>query len=428
MRPPTQATQRTTVPTLLALLLGFGLMQMGNTLQGTLLSIRGGIESFSPAQIGAVGAGFWVGVVIGSLRCGKLIQSVGHIRAFLALGAIASTAPLLHLLLMDPIAWVVARALTGFCFAGLFIVVESWLNSAATEETRGQILSIYAMTGLLAGIVGQLLLPATDPAGFRAFCVVAIIIAFALVPIALTRASAPAYEGGGARISIRGLYRQSPFGIVAAFLCGVATSAFFTLGPVFAQRRDLDTGGVAVFMASGTLGGFLMAWPLGWLSDRLDRRLVIIGAAVTATASLLTMMVLVPDEASRWILYLCAGILGGTIVPTYSVVMAHVNDAVGEGEFAAASGGLLIMQGVGATAGPLLGGLAMSALPQGLSYMLVATQIVIAVFGAYRLTRRAAPPEMHKGVFVVEPPIPVGTELASGHSRTGSPAAGAVSS
>jgi MFS family permease len=419
MQPQTQATQRANIATLFALLLGFGLMQMGNTLQATLLSVRGSIESFSPAQIGAVGAGFWIGVVIGSLRCGKLIQSVGHIRAFLALGAIASTAPLLHLLLMEPIAWMVARALTGFCFAGLFIVVESWLNSAATEETRGQILSVYAMTGLLAGIVGQLLLPATDPAGFRAFCIVAIIIAFALVPIALTRASAPTYEGGGARISIGGLYRQSPFGIVAAFLCGVATSAFFTLGPVFAQRRNLDTAGVAAFMASGTLGGFLMAWPLGWLSDRLDRRFVIIGAAVTATASLLTMMALVPDEASRWILYLCAGILGGTIVPTYSVVMAHVNDAVGEGEFVAASGGLLIMQGVGAAAGPLLGGFAMSALPLGLPYMLIATQIVMAAFGAYRLKRRAAPSEMHKGVFVVEPPVPVGTELESGHSRSG---------
>jgi MFS family permease len=419
MQPPTQTAQRATVSTLLALLLGFGLMQMGNTLQATLLSVRGGIESFSPAQIGGVGAGFWVGVVIGSLRCGKLIQSVGHIRAFVALGAIASTAPLLHLLLIGPLAWVLARALTGFCFAGLFIVVESWLNSAATDESRGQIMSIYAMTGLLAGIVGQLLLPATDPTGFRAFCIVAIIIAFALVPIALTRASAPAYEGGGVRINIIGLYRQSPFGIVAAFLCGVATSAFFALGPVYAQYRDLDTGGVAVFMACGTLGGFLMAWPLGWLSDRLDRRQVIIGSAITATASLITMMALVPDQASRWILYLCAGILGGTIVPTYSVVMAHVNDTVGEGEFVAASGSLLIMQGIGATAGPLLGGVAMSALPQGLAYMLVATQIVMAAFGAYRLTRRAAPPQMHKGVFVVEPPIPVGTELESGHSRAG---------
>ena len=142
MQPPTQPTQRPTVATLLALLLGFGLMQMGNTLQATLLSVRGGSEGFSPAQIGAVGSGFWVGVVIGSLRCGKVIQIVGHIRAFVALGAIASTAPLLHLLLIDPLAWVLTRALTGFCFAGLFIVVESWLNSAATEETRGQILSV----------------------------------------------------------------------------------------------------------------------------------------------------------------------------------------------------------------------------------------------------------------------------------------------
>jgi MFS family permease len=412
-----QTVQRPTVSTLLALLLGFGLMQMGNTLQGTLLSIRGGIESFSPAQIGAVGAGFWVGIVIGSFRCGKLIQSVGHIRAFLALAAIASTAPLLHLLVMDPIAWVVARTLTGFCFAGLFIVVESWLNSAATDETRGQILSIYAMTGLLAGIVGQLLLPATNPAGFKSFCIVAIIIAFALVPIALTRAEAPTHTDGSARINLKGLYRQSPFGLVAAFLCGVTTSAFFTLGPIFAQQRGLDTGGVAAFMASGTLGGFLMAWPVGWLSDRFDRRFVIIGAAITATATLFIMMALVPDEPSRWILYLCVAIFGGTIVPTYSVVMAHVNDAVGEGEFVAASSGLLIMQGAGAAAGPLLGGFAMSALQQGLAYTLVAAQLLMAAFGGYRSTRRAAPAEMHKGAFVIEPLIPVGTTLESVHSR-----------
>ena len=411
-----QTGQRATVSTLLALLLGFGLMQMGNTLQGTLLSVRGQIESFSPAQIGAVGAGFWAGIVIGSLYCGKLIQRVGHIRAFLALGAIASIAPLLHLLVIDPIGWVVARGLTGFCFAGLFIVVESWLNSAATDQTRGQILSVYAMTGLLAGIAGQLLLPATGTAGFRPFCIVAIIIALALVPIALTRAVAPPHEGGGARINLRGLYRQSPFGLVSATLCGVTASAFFTLGPIFAQRRGLDTGAIAAFMASGTLGGFLMAWPLGSLSDRLDRRLVIIGAAVTAAASLSIMIALVPDAATRWILYLCAGVFGGTIIPTYSVVMAHVNDAVGEGEFVAASGGLLIMQGVGAAIGPLLAGFAMSTFEQGLGYTLIATQLFMAVFGIYRLRRRGAPPETHKRTFVIEPSVPVGTALESAHS------------
>ena len=131
------------------------------------------------------------------------------------------------------------------------------------------------------------------------------------------------------------------------------------------------------------------------------------------------MIVLVPDEPSRWILYLCTAILGGTIVPTYSVVMAHVNDAVGEGEFVAASGGLLIVQGIGATAGPLLGGLAMSAWDHGLAYTLIVAQILLAVFGVYRSTRRAAPRQMHKGRFVVEPLIPVGTTLESRAGQSG---------
>jgi MFS family permease len=412
-----QTAPRGTLATLTALLLGFGLMQMGNTFQGTLLSIRGGIEGFSPAQIGAVGSGFWAGIVIGSLRCGKVIEGVGHIRAFVALGAIASTAPLVHLLVLEPISWIVARALTGFCFAGLFIVVESWLNSSATEQTRGKILSIYGMTGLLAGIVGQLLLPTTNPNGFRPFCIITIIIAVALVPIALTRAVAPINEGQSARIDLRALFRQSPFGLVAAFLCGVTTSAFFSLGPIFAQRRGLDTAGVAVFMACGTLGGFLFTWPLGWLSDRLDRRLIIIGAAVIAAVALLTIVALVPDSAPRWILYLCVAIFGGTIVPTYSVVMAHVNDAVGKGEFVAASGGLLIVQGVGAVFGPIVAGFAMSVWERGLSVTLITAQLLIAAFGVYRLTRRAAPPEKHKGTFLVEPAVPVATTFEAAHSK-----------
>ena len=414
-----QTTPRATLATLFALLLGFGLMQMGNTFQGTLLSIRGGIEGFSPAQIGAVGAGFWAGIVIGSLRCGRVIESVGHIRAFVAFGAIASTAPLLHLLVVNPVSWAAARALTGFCFAGLFIVVESWLNSSANEQTRGKILSIYGMTGLLAGIVGQLLLPTTNPSGFRPFCIITIIIAFALVPIALTRAVAPTSEGKSARINLRALFRQSPFGLVAAFLCGVTTSSFFALGPIFAQQRGLDTVGVAVFMACGTLGGFLFTWPLGWVSDRLDRRLVIIGAAIIASVTLLTIVALVPDEAPRWILYVGVAIFGGTIVPTYSVVMAHVNDSVEEGEFVAASGGLLIVQGVGAVFGPIVAGLAMSTWTRGLSVTLITAQLLMAAFGIYRLSRRAAPPERHKGTFVVEPAVPVATTLESVESRAG---------
>jgi MFS family permease len=170
----------------------------------------------------------------------------------------------------------------------MFIVVESWLNAGASSENRGQILSIYGMTGLLAGIGGQLLLPATDPAGFRAFCIIACIISVALVPIALTQGAAPAPPGEGSHIGLSRLCRDSPLGVAAGFLSGVTTGAFFTLGPIFAEGRGLSIGEIAIFMACGTLGGFVAAWPLGLLSDRYDRRLVIIGAAAAAATSLIS--------------------------------------------------------------------------------------------------------------------------------------------
>ena len=401
---------------LVALLLGFGLMQMGNTFQGTLLSIRGSISGFSPVEIGAVGAAFWAGIVIGSLRGGTVIRRVGHIRTFAALGAIASTAPLMHLLVVDPIAWIGARALTGFCFAGMFIVVESWLNGAATAETRGQVLSIYSMTGLIAGIAGQLLFPSTDPAGFRPFCIIASIIAVSLVPITLTRMASPTDIDSGQRSSLKEFYVRSPFGLVTAFMCGLTISAFFTLGPNFAQGRGLNFLGIAAFMSSGTLGGFLMAWPLGWLSDRLDRRIVIMGAAVTATASLFAMSVLVPESASPLMLCICVALLGATIVPTYSIVIAHVNDAVPKASFVAASSSLLLVQGVGAVVGPLLAGAAMAVWDRGLSYTLITAQLLIVAWGIYRFT--SSPRSAHHGTFLIEPPVPVGTAFAPAHLET----------
>jgi MFS family permease len=404
------------IPALPALLLGFWLMQTGNTLQGTVLSIRGEIEGFTLAQIGAVGAAFWAGIVVGSLLAVRVIRRVGHIRTFAAFGAIASTAPLVHLLVVDPFVWIAARGLTGFCFAGMFIVVESWLNAGANSENRGQILSIYGMTGLLAGVGGQLLLPVTDPAGFRPFCIIACIISFALVPIALTQGAAPAPPGEGAHVPLARLYRDSPLGVAAGFLSGVTTGAFFTLGPIFAEGRGLGIGEIAIFMASGTVGGFVAAWPLGLLSDRYDRRLVIIGAAAAAAASLIAMLALVPGDAYPWLLYLCVALFGGMIIPTYSLALAHLSDAVQQDEMVAASGGLLLAHGAGAAAGPLIGGFAMSATPRGLSYMLVAAQVLIVLFGVWRLVSEARVPARHKSAFMVEPPVPVGTEFAAAHS------------
>ncbi|WP_404286946.1 MFS transporter [Microvirga sp. RSM25] len=403
---------RATLPTLFALLLGYALMQVGNTLQGTLLSVRGSIEQFTPTEIGAVGSAFWGGIVIGSLYAGRVIQQVGHTRAFAALAAVAASTALFHLLVISPTVWIAARALTGFCFAGLFIVVESWLNASVTAQTRGQVLSVYGMTGLIAGIGGQMLLPAGDPYGYRLFCFVAILISLALVPTALSRATAPAHAVSDTKINLMKLYRQSPFGVVAAVLCGVTTSSFFALGPIWAQERGLNTAEIAIFMACGTLGGFATTYPLGWLSDRMDRRHVIIGASGMAAAILLALIHFVSPSVPVWLIFLYVAIFGGSVIPTYSIVTAHVNDMVKPGEFVAAAGGLLILQGVGASIGPIIAGMAMTEFGRlGLLYVVIIAQALMAIWGAYRSLQRAAPPTEEKESFSIEPAVPVGTQL-----------------
>jgi MFS family permease len=193
-------------------------------------------------------------------------------------------------------------------------------------------------------------------------------------------------------------------GLVASLGAG---SAFFSLGPLWAQRRGFDDQAIAFFMASGTLGGFLMTWPLGWLSDRIDRRAVIMGAAVTAAITFLVIVAIIPPGASLSAIYLSVALFGGTIIPTYSIVIAHVNDGVAPREFVAASGGLLIVQGVGATVGPIVAGLAMSVVERGLSLTIITAQLLIALWGAYRFSFRPVLPSASKAHFVVEPPVPV---------------------
>lgn len=402
-----------TLATVIALLFGHALLQMGNTLQSSLLTVRGGMEHFSATQIGLVGSGFYVGLMFGSMRGGLLVRSVGHTRAFAALAAIASSVPLLHLMIVDPWLWPLGRALTGFCFAGLFIVVESWLNGAASSAVRGQLLSIYGMVGMIAGVGGQLLLTTADPHGFVLFCLVSMTISFALVPVVLSRAAAPQQPAGsGSALSLRSLYALSPFGAVAGFLVGVSTSSYYSLGPLFAQRVGLEAGGVALFMACGSLGGFLATWPMGWLSDRVDRRGLVVALTGCAALALLAMVLLVPEQPPRWLLYALVASFGAMVIPGYSLVLAHVNDHVPPGGFAAASGGMLVLWGAGSALGPILGGAAMSWLgATGLGWLILTAQSGIAAWGLWRMRRRAAPVE--KEDFLIMPLQPVGTQLVA---------------
>jgi predicted MFS family arabinose efflux permease len=272
-------------------------------------------------------------------------------------------------------------------------------------------MSIYGMTGLLAGVGGQLMLPVAPPSGFLLFCIVSVIISVALVPVALSRATAPAHAAGETGLTLKRLYRQSPFGLVAAFLCGVSTGSWFALGPYLAQQIGFSAAGIALFMASASLGGFAMTWPLGWLSDRGDRRVLTVTMAVIAAAVMITMLAFLPETLPEGTIHVLAFVFGGVVIPTYSLVIAHVNDSVGPGEFVAASGGLLIVQGAGAVVGPIAGGAAMSAFGRdGLSILIIAAQGAIALWGLYRMTQRSAPQE--KEEFRVMPPAPVGTEFA----------------
>ena len=401
-----------TLSVVVALLAGFGLLQMGNTLQGTLLAVRGGMEGFPPTVIGLVGGSFSAGLMIGSLVASRLILRVGKIRSFAALASTASMVPLIHLLWIDPTAWVIARMLTGFCFAGLFMVVESWLNGAAVNEVRGQILSIYGMTGLVAGVVGQLLLPVADPGGYALFAVVSVVLTVAVLPVTLSQAKAPPLPAQPVRIDLFRLHAQAPFGLVAAFLCGISAGSFFSLGPLLAQSIGMGQQGIAIFMAAGALGAAAMTWPLGLLSDRIDRRLLVVVIALVAVAVLGTMALFTPSGASAWVYFGLVFVFGGLVVPTYSVVLAHVNDSVRPEEFVAASGGMLLVQGAGAAIGPLAIGAAMSAFgPRSLLWMTVLAQLLIAFCGVWRMRRQAAP--ARKEEFRVQPPTPVGTELIS---------------
>nr|WP_314070421.1 MFS transporter [uncultured Roseococcus sp.] len=398
------------LPVIAALLAGFGLLQLGNTLQGTLLAVRGGMEGFSPTVIGMIGGAFFAGLMAGSLVTGRLIRRVGKTRSFAALASMASMVPILHLLWIDPVVWIVARMLTGFCFAGLFVVVESWLNAAAVNQMRGQILSIYGMTGLVAGVMGQLLLPVADPGGYVLFAVVSLILTSAVLPLTLSQADPPPLPTGTLRIDLRRLYAQAPFGLAAAFLCGVSTGAFFSLGPVLAQSIGLQHQGVAVFMATGAIGAAAMIWPLGALSDRMDRRLLVVATATVAAIALAGMTQFTPSGASTWIYFVLVFLFGGLVVPIYSVVLAHVNDSVPPSEFVAASGGMLIAQGAGAALGPLVIGAAMTAFgPRALPGLTVVAQILIVLLGFWQIRRHAAPARTEE--FQPQPPTPVGTEL-----------------
>jgi MFS family permease len=391
---------RSVVAAIFSLLLSAGIILLGNGLQGTLLPVRAKHEGFFPLEIGLIGAAYYLGFIFGCQGVPYLIKRVGHIRTFAALAALAAVAPLLHALFIHPWVWYGLRAITGFCFAGLYTVIESWLNERAQNEMRGRILSLYIVVNL-SGILGGQLLFGLDPrGGWELFSLVAILIALSLLPVALTTAPMPA-PLLSVRLRPLRLYRRSPVGFIGCVVVGFTNGAFWTLAPVYVVDSGLGEAMVATFMAVTVAAGALGQWPLGRLSDRFDRRLVIVAACFGAALGGVV-LALLPGQVLTLI---GAALFGAAGLSMYALFVAHANDFTPPGETVEVSASLLLTYALGAVMGPIAASYATTWLgPGALYYTTAVANLLLAFFVLYRMTRRAAPPlEARESFKMMEP-------------------------
>lgn len=372
-----------------SLLLATSILLIGNGLLGTLVPLRAGMEHFTTATIGGIGSVYFAGFLAGCVLGPHIVRRAGHIRSFAALAGLASVLPLFHVLVVDPFMWGGLRALHGFCFAGLYMVIESWLNERATNETRGRLFSVYLVVNLSSITLGQLLLNVADPAGFTLFAIVSILTSLALVPISLTTSVQPA-PIASTQIYIAKLYKLSPVGLMGSFVVGLTNAPFWTLGPVFAQDSGLDMLGVSIFMTAAIIGGAVAQWPIGRLSDKTDRRRIIFGLCIGSAAG--EFALIAARASGTETLLLIAGFFFGVFSLTiYSVCVAHTNDHASRESFVSVSGGLLLVYAVGAIIGPSAASLGTSS--YGLAFIFMfgaAVHLAFAIFTGLRIASTPA--------------------------------------
>lgn len=394
-----------------ALLLGMLLLMVGNGLQGTLLGVRGGIEGFSTGQMSVVMSAYFMGFLGGSRLAPEMIRRVGHVRVFAALASFISAALILFPSITDPWAWVALRVAIGFCFSGVYVTAESWLNNAATNETRGQALSLYMIVQMAGVVAAQGLLVLGDPGGFILFIVPSVLVSISFAPILLSISPTPAFDTTKP-MSFRRLLEISPLGFVGMFLMGGVYSALFGMAAVYGSVAGLSVAQISLFVASIYLGGLMLQFPIGWLSDRMDRRLLILGvAAAGALAAGLAMT----QGGALGVLLVAAFFVGGTSNPLYALLIAYTNDFLDHDDMAAASGGLIFVNGVGAIAGPLITGWMMAVVGPGGFFLFIALLMgTLGLYAGYRKTQRAAPTIEETGTYapVLPTATPVAVELA----------------
>jgi MFS family permease len=390
------------------LLGGLLLLMIGNGAQGTLLGIRGAREGFDAFTLSLVMSAYFIGFLFSARYTPLLIAKVGHIRVFAGLGSVISACFILYAEWVHPVAWAAMRALVGFGYCGLYVVVESWLNASSTNETRGQALSAYIIVQLVGIVASQLLMNTAPVEGYTLFVIISVLVSVSFIPILFVAGSAPAFQTTRP-LSLARLYRTSPLGFVAAFLLGSVFSSVFGMSAVYGSAIGLSVQEITILVGTIYAIGLFIQYPLGWLSDRMDRRMLIFlvcaGAVAGAVAGSFA-------GTNFPLILLGAAVAGGLSNPMWSLVVAHTNDHLDQRDMAAGSGGLLFVNGLGAIGGaPALGWLMETFGPWMFFAFNGILMGLIALYALYRMTRRAAPAVADTQPFA--PMVPIATPMVA---------------
>ncbi len=386
----------------MALLASVALLVLGNGLQQTLIGLRAGVEGYTEETVGVMMSAYFVGFVLASIHAPRVIQQVGHIRAFAAFASAVSAIALCFAIFVSPTVWIVLRMLQGACYAGMIIVVESWLNASAEASWRGRVLAIYSIVMYASWAISQPMVALAPVSGFVLFAVVSICLSLSLVPITLSRAGDPGVVLA-TRVGIRRLLAISPMALSGAFVMGVSVGAFFGMGPVASQQSGFSDAGTGTILAAALIGALAFQWPLGWLSDLMDRRLIILGSSM-AGAVVSGLFAATLASGGEFSTILLAFLLGGTLMPLYSICLAEVNDRIDESELIAAASAFVLVYGVGSAVGPFAASLVMGQIgPPGLFVFMTAVLGLFAAFDALRIRQREKTDASAKQSYVATP-------------------------
>ncbi|NDV97820.1 MFS transporter [Salipiger sp. PrR002] len=384
-----------------ALLLGVMLLMVGNGLQGSLLGVRGGDAGFSAFSMSIVMAGYFAGFLLASRLTPGMIRRVGHVRVFAALGSFISAVLILYPAFPHPIVWTIERMVIGFCYCGVYVTAESWLNNASSNENRGQALSAYMIVQMVGIIAAQAMLLIPDSSGFLLFVIPSVLVSIAFAPILLSISPTPAFDTTRP-MSLLELFHVSPLGMVGMFLLGGVFASQFGMAAVYGSEAGLSLAQISTFVAAFYVGALVTQYPLGWLSDRMDRRVLVMAVALVGGVAAALAVTL---SGHFTVLLAAAFLIGGASNPLYSILIAHTNDFLGTDRMAAASAGLLFINGLGAIAGPLISGYAMQTMGPGGFFMLIsALMLGLTGYAGWRMTRRAAPQADDIGAFAAVAP------------------------